>query len=149
MADLNVDIVAVERNIWSGPATFVFTRTTSGEIGILPRHTPLVAQLVDDAMVRVEREGEDDLRIAIDGGFLSVHKWPEYDDEKTVDDEVEIVVQVNGKIKDKLMISAGLDKDGTLEAAMASEKIKNLIDGKTIVKTIAVPGKLVNIVVKG
>ena len=47
------------------------------------------------------------------------------------------------------MISAGLDKDGTLEAAMASEKIKNLIDGKTIVKTIAVPGKLVNIVVKG
>ena len=84
-----------------------------------------------------------------DGGFLSVHKWPEYDDEKTVDDEVEIVVQVNGKIKDKLMISAGLDKDGTLEAAMASEKIKNMIDGKTIVKTIAVPGKLVNIVVKG
>ena len=84
-----------------------------------------------------------------DGGFLSVHKWPEYDDEKTVDDEVEIVVQVNGKIKDKLMISAGLDKDGTLEAAMASEKIKNLIDGKEIVKTIAVPGKLVNIVVKG
>ena len=84
-----------------------------------------------------------------DGGFLSVHKWPEYDDEKTVDDEVEIVVQINGKIKDKLMISAGLDKDGTLEAAMASEKIKNLIDGKEIVKTIAVPGKLVNIVVKG
>ncbi len=84
-----------------------------------------------------------------DGGFLSVHKWPEYDDEKTVDDEVEIVVQINGKIKDKLMISAGLDKDGTLEAAMASEKIKNLIDGKEIVKTIAVLGKLVNIVVKG
>src|SRR5919205_1872811 len=72
MADLDVDIVAVEREIWSGKATFVFTRTTSGEIGILPRHIPLVAQLVDDAMVRVEREGEDDLRIAVDGGFLSV-----------------------------------------------------------------------------
>ena len=51
---------------------FVFTRTTSGEIGILPHHIPLVAQLVDDAMVRVEREGEDDLRIAVDGGFMSV-----------------------------------------------------------------------------
>ncbi len=50
----------------------MFTRTTSGEIGILPRHIPLVAQLVDDAMVRVEREGEDDLRIAVDGGFMSV-----------------------------------------------------------------------------
>lgn len=72
MAELDVDIVAVERKIWSGKATFVFTRTTAGEIGILPRHIPLVAQLVDDAMVRVEREGEDDLRIAVDGGFLSV-----------------------------------------------------------------------------
>src|SRR3982074_2945013 len=71
-ADMDVDIVAVEREIWSGKGTFVFTRTTSGEIGILPRHIPLVAQLVDDAMVRVEREGEDDLRIAIDGGFMSV-----------------------------------------------------------------------------
>jgi F-type H+-transporting ATPase subunit epsilon len=72
MAELDVDIVAVERKIWSGKATFVFTRTTAGEIGILPRHIPLVAQLVDDAMVRVEREGEDDLRVAVDGGFLSV-----------------------------------------------------------------------------
>jgi F-type H+-transporting ATPase subunit epsilon len=72
MAELNVEIVAVDRKIWSGEATFLFTRTIAGEIGILPRHIPLVAQLVDDAMVRVEREGEDDLRIAVDGGFLSV-----------------------------------------------------------------------------
>jgi F-type H+-transporting ATPase subunit epsilon len=72
MAELDVDIVAVEREIWSGKATFVFTRTIAGEIGILPRHIPLVAQLVDDAMVRVERDGEDDLRVAVDGGFMSV-----------------------------------------------------------------------------
>ncbi|OBI93569.1 F0F1 ATP synthase subunit epsilon [Mycobacterium sp. 1245805.9] len=72
MAELNVEIVAVDRQIWSGEATFLFTRTTVGEIGILPHHIPLVAQLVDDAMVRVEREGEDDLRIAVEGGFLSV-----------------------------------------------------------------------------
>src|ERR1700722_2337273 len=72
MAVLNVEIVAVDRKIWSGEATFLFTRTTVGEIGILPHHIPLVAQLVDDAMVRVEREDEDDLRIAVDGGFLSV-----------------------------------------------------------------------------
>ena len=82
------------------------------------------------------------------GGFLSMQPWPSYDDEKTVDDEVEIVIQINGKIKDKMMIAAGLDKDGTLNAAMESEKIKSLTDGKTIVKTIAVPGKLVNIVMK-
>jgi F-type H+-transporting ATPase subunit epsilon len=72
MAELNVDIVAVDRKIWSGEATFLFTRTTTGEIGILPHHIPLVAQLVDDAMVRVEREGDDDLRVAVDGGFMSV-----------------------------------------------------------------------------
>jgi F-type H+-transporting ATPase subunit epsilon len=72
MAELDIDIVAVDRKIWSGKGTFLFTRTTTGEIGILPNHIPLVAQLVDDAMVRVEREGEDDLRIAVDGGFLSV-----------------------------------------------------------------------------
>ncbi len=72
MAELEVTIVAVERKIWTGKATFLFTRTTSGEIGILPRHIPLVAKLVDDAMVRVEREGEEDLRIAVDGGYLSV-----------------------------------------------------------------------------
>src|SRR5689334_25343068 len=71
-AEIHVEIVAVERELWSGDATFVFTRTTAGEIGILPRHIPLVAQLVEDAMVRVEREGEDDLRIAVDGGFMSV-----------------------------------------------------------------------------
>ena len=82
------------------------------------------------------------------GGFLSMHPWPSYDDEKTVDDEVEIVIQINGKIKDKMMIASGLDKDGTLNAAMESEKIKSLTGGKTIVKTIAVPGKLVNIVMK-
>lgn len=72
MVEMNVEIVAVDRKIWSGESTFVFTRTTTGEIGIMPHHIPLVAQLVDDAMVRVEREGKDDLRVAIDGGFMSV-----------------------------------------------------------------------------
>ena len=82
------------------------------------------------------------------GELLSLQPWPKYDEGKTVDDEIEIVVQINGKIKDKLMIPAGLDKDGTQEAAMNTEKIKGLIEGKNVVKVIAVPGKLVNIVVK-
>ena len=82
------------------------------------------------------------------GELLSLQPWPKYDEGKTVDDEIEIVVQINGKIKDKLMIPAGLDKDGTQEAAMNTEKIKGLIEGQNVVKVIAVPGKLVNIVVK-
>lgn len=82
------------------------------------------------------------------GELLSLQPWPKYDEGKTVDDEIEIVVQINGKNKDKLMIPAGLDKNGTQEAAMNTEKIKGLIEGKNVVKVIAVPGKLVNIVVK-
>ncbi len=81
-------------------------------------------------------------------GYLSLAPWPSYDEEKTHDDEIEIVVQINGKIRDKMMIAAGLDKDGTEKAAMQSEKVKSEINGKTVVKVIAVPGKLVNIVVK-
>src|SRR3954465_12981410 len=72
MAELAVDIVAVEPEIWSGKATFLFTRTTPGGNGIPPPHIPLGAQRVDGGMVRVEREGEDGLRVAIDGGFMSV-----------------------------------------------------------------------------
>ncbi len=81
-------------------------------------------------------------------GILATGKWPEYDESKTVDDEVEIVVQINGKIRDKMMIATGLDKAATEKAAMESERLKELIDGKTVVKVIAVPGKLVNVVVK-
>ena len=81
-------------------------------------------------------------------GLLSLSKWPEYDEAKTVDDEVEIVVQINGKIRDKTMVPAGLDRAGLEEVAMQSEKIKELTEGKSIVKIIAVPGRLINIVVK-
>ena len=81
-------------------------------------------------------------------GEIATSKWPSYDETKTVDNEVEIVLQINGKIRDKLTIPAGLDKDATQEAAMKSEKVIAAIDGKQVVKVIVVPGKLVNIVVK-
>ncbi|MBQ9737167.1 MAG: leucine--tRNA ligase [Clostridia bacterium] len=81
-------------------------------------------------------------------GTLSATAWPKYDEAKTVDSEVEVVVQINGKIRDKMMISAELDAKGMQDAALESEKIKALIDGKQVVKVIAVPKKLINIVVK-
>ncbi len=82
------------------------------------------------------------------GELLSLRKWPEYDEEKTKDDEIEIVVQINGKIRDKLMIPADLSRDDTQKAALDSEKIKAETAGKNVVKVIVVPGKIVNIVVK-
>ena len=81
-------------------------------------------------------------------GFLHETKWPEFDESKTVDDTVEIVAQINGKVKDKITISANLSREEMEKAALENEKIKELVDGKTIVKVICVPGKLVNIVVK-
>ncbi len=82
------------------------------------------------------------------GGELNAAKWPEYDEAKTIDSTVEVVVQLNGKVKGKIMVSAGLDRDALGEAALADEVVKNLLDGKTVVKTICVPDKLVNFVVK-
>ena len=81
-------------------------------------------------------------------GLLSLSLWPKYDEDKTVDDEVEIVVQINGKIRDKMLAPADIDRDGLQTLALESDRVKALTEGKSIVKVIAVPGKLVNIVVK-
>lgn len=80
----------------------------------------------------------------------SVHdqRWPEYDKEVLVRDEIEIVIQVNGKVKDRIMIPAGLDKVQTERAALESEKVKQLIQDKTVANVIVVPQKLVNIVMR-
>lgn len=79
---------------------------------------------------------------------LAYEKWPEFDEAATKDDEVEIVVQVNGKVRGRLLISAEAGQDEMVAAAMELDSIKPLVEGKTIVKKIAVPSKLVNVVVK-
>ena len=75
MADpsgLRVELVSVEREIWSGEATLVTARTTEGEIGILPGHAPLLGQLDEGFTVTVRQSGGSDLVAAVHGGFLSV-----------------------------------------------------------------------------
>lgn len=81
-------------------------------------------------------------------GILAEAEWPEYDESKCVDESVEIVVQVNGKIKAKLNIPVDADKDTVLELAKNDENVKKAIDGMKIIKEIVVPKKLVNLVVK-
>ncbi len=81
-------------------------------------------------------------------GILAEAKWPEYDESKCVDDTVEIVVQVNGKIKAKLNVPVDASKDELLTFAKADEKVRAATDGMNIIKEIVVPKKLVNIVVK-
>lgn len=79
---------------------------------------------------------------------LAYEPWPTYDPAQLVEDVIEIVVQVNGKVKAKLNISADADKDNVISLAKSENNIASIIDGKTIVKEIYVPKKLVNIVVK-
>ena len=81
-------------------------------------------------------------------GILAEAKWPEYDEAKCVDESVEIVVQVNGKIKAKLNIPVDADRNAMLELAKADEKVQAAIGNMNIIKEIAVPKKLVNFVVK-
>ena len=81
-------------------------------------------------------------------GTMTYTAWPEYDEAKTVDKEIEIPVQVNGKLRSVLKIAADADKDTILAAAKADAKIVAFLDGKVPVKEIFVPGKMVNLIVK-
>ena len=84
------------------------------------------------------------------GGEKSVHiqPWPAYEEAAMRQDEVEIVLQINGKVRDKIVVAAELDAAGMEQAALAQPRVKQYTEGKTIVKVIAIPGKLVNIVVR-
>ena len=80
--------------------------------------------------------------------LVSLAKWPEYDESKTVDDTLEMPVQINGKVRSVISVPNGADKETILAAAKADEKIVQAIEGKTVIKEIVVPGKIINIVVK-
>ncbi|MGO1527544.1 MAG: leucine--tRNA ligase [Senegalia sp. (in: firmicutes)] len=82
------------------------------------------------------------------GNTKSVHDvmWPKYEKAALIKDEVQVVIQVNGKVRDKMMVGSDLSKEDLEKEALESERIKNLIEGKTIRKVIVVPKKLVNIV---
>ncbi|MCU1656825.1 MAG: synthase epsilon chain [Pseudonocardiales bacterium] len=71
---MHVELVSVERALWSGEATAVYARTTEGEIGVLPGHTPLLGALESGWVVRIERADGPELRVAVHGGFLSVRQ---------------------------------------------------------------------------
>jgi len=72
MATMQVSLVSVERPLWTGEATAVFARTTEGEIGILPGHSPLLGELAPGFAVRIRPVEGEELHVAVHGGFLSV-----------------------------------------------------------------------------
>ncbi|HFH7426353.1 TPA: class I tRNA ligase family protein, partial [Streptococcus agalactiae] len=82
------------------------------------------------------------------GQSISYVPWPSYDESKLVENEIEIVVQIKGKVKAKLVVAKDLSREELQDLALANEKVQAEIAGKDIIKVIAVPNKLVNIVVK-
>ncbi|WP_436759555.1 F0F1 ATP synthase subunit epsilon [Streptosporangium sp. V21-05] len=84
MAKLRVGVVSPEREIWSGEADMVIAKTVDGEIGIMPKHAPVLGVLVEGGLLTIKRgDGESDLVAAVHGGFLSV-----------ADDEVSILAEL-------------------------------------------------------
>ena len=79
---------------------------------------------------------------------ISNEAWPTFDEAKTIDDEIEIPVQVNGKLRGKILVHKDASKEEVEETAKANEDIKKYIDGKEIVKEIYIPGRMYTIVIK-
>jgi leucyl-tRNA synthetase len=81
-------------------------------------------------------------------GRVSIISWPEFIEEKTIEDTVEMVIQINGKVREKIILARGTDKKEAEKKAVEISKIAEFIEGKQIIKVIVVPDKLINIVIK-
>ncbi|WJZ19105.1 Leucine--tRNA ligase [Corynebacterium guangdongense] len=81
-------------------------------------------------------------------GTVTFEPFPEFEEKWLVDDEVELPVQINGKVKGRITVPADADQDAVVEVALADEKIAALVEGKNLVKKIVIPGRMVNLVVK-
>ena len=81
-------------------------------------------------------------------GMLATSEWCSYDEAKCVDSEIEIAVQINGKVRDRIVVGAEISQEGAIAAAKELERIKEAVAGMDIVKELYVKGKLVNIVVR-
>ena len=79
---------------------------------------------------------------------IAYEPWPTYDESKTIDDTIEIAVQVNGKVRDTVKVSKEISKEDLEKEALSSEIIKKWLEGKEIVKIITIPGRIVNIVIR-
>ena len=92
--------------------------------------------------------GEEIWQIMGHDNTIAYEPWPVYDESKTVDDSVEVAVQINGKLRATILLPVDCSKEDAIATAKADPKIAEQIEGKTIVKEISVPGKIVNIVVR-
>ncbi|MCW2721811.1 MAG: F-type H+-transporting ATPase subunit epsilon [Pseudonocardiales bacterium] len=121
MAEMTVELVAVERRIWSGEATFVLARTTLGEIGILPGHEYTLAQLEEAGVVRVDGTDGNSVTAAVHGGFL--HVTPESVTILAESAEVSTEIDV-ARAKSALDRADDSEPEGAAAAARAQARLR-------------------------
>jgi F-type H+-transporting ATPase subunit epsilon len=121
MANMTVELVAVERRIWSGEANFVLARTTVGEIGVLPGHEPTLAQLEDTAVVRVDGTDGTSTTLAVHGGFLSITPGTV----TVLAEYAELAGEIDvPRARNALQRADGSDPSGAAAAARANVRLK-------------------------
>jgi len=81
-------------------------------------------------------------------GLCALAEWPTYDESKTVDATVEMAVQINGKLRATVTVPVNSEKDAVIAAAMLDTRVSSMVEGKTVVKEILVPNKILNLVIR-
>ena len=126
-------------------AIYQFKPTSTTDYVVLREAFEVLSKLLNPVTPHISEEMH--LLLGL-GGYVTNSAWPVYIESLTKDDVIELVVQVNGKVRSKLSVASDISKEAAEELSLEDEKIKVLLDGKSVVKVIYVPKKLVNIVVK-
>jgi F-type H+-transporting ATPase subunit epsilon len=120
VAEMSVELVAVERKVWSGHATSVFAKTTEGELGILPGHTPLLGELVEGGIVKITTTDGETVTAAVFGGFLSVTG----DKVTVLAEAAELSDEIDPQAARDALAQAGTDPDAESVRARATARLK-------------------------
>lgn len=120
MAEMSVELVAVERPVWSGQASWVFAETTVGELGILPGHTPLLGELVEGGIVKITTTDNETVTAAVFGGFLSVTG----DKVSVLAEAAELADEIDAQAAKDALSQAGDDPDAESARARATARLK-------------------------
>ena len=122
MTELSVELVAVERPVWSGHATSVFAQTTEGELGILPGHTPLLGELIEGGIVKITTTDRETVTAAVFGGFLSVTG----DKVSVLAEAAELAEEIDPQAARDALAQAGAGQDADSVRARSAGRLKAL-----------------------
>ena len=120
MATMHVELVSIEAPIWSGEATAVFGRTTDGDLGVLPGHTPLLGELVEGGIVKITTTDNEIVTAAVFGGFLSVTG----DKVSVLAEAAELADEIDTQAARDALTQAGDDPDAASARARATARLK-------------------------